>query len=188
MPAIGRTDHERAATWNQDFGLLSQGSELVWKLRTVQVLGQRLLKARQAQRNELIASCEKGMVRFEKGEPYTPRMSYEQFEFYLRAFVRQLRADGCSPVLMNPPRRNKTELEYPQVLPLSRIILDVAAETDTPLFDGNQFFKSYPNCDAEYFADTHHPNAKGNRLLAEEIAQFVDGLLRQQPALNTSHP
>jgi lysophospholipase L1-like esterase len=33
-------------------------------------------------------------------------------------------------------------------------------------------FKAQPNFEAEYFSDTHHPNARGNRVIAEALAQF----------------
>src|SRR5206468_3871404 len=103
----------------------------------------------------------------------TPRLSYEEFAQCLEKLLDAIGKDGSTAILMNPHRRESTEQRFPQLLQLSQIILAIGAERAVPVFDCNQQFKRNPNYEAEYFADTHHPNAKGNRVIAEGLSEFL---------------
>jgi lysophospholipase L1-like esterase len=174
MPALGASDVTRASAWQQDYRRhLGKVSDIVWRLRSVQLVGGGLVEARWRERRELIHKCQSAQASFETGRDYQPRMSYDEFQRYLEEFIRALRQDQCSPVLINPHRKSSTEQRYPQVLRLSEIILQLAETEDVPVLDCNELFKRNPNHEIEYFADMHHPNSLGNRVIAESAADFL---------------
>ena len=181
LPAVGGTDVERASQWNSAFRMHTNSlAHYAWRLRTVQLLGQGLLEARAQKRQESILRYQLNLAEFTRGESYQPRMSYEEFEQYLLDFVHELRNDGCTPILVQPHRQKSTEQRYPQVVPLSDVIRRIGASEDVPLFDCQELFRRDPDYETAYFADTHHPNATGNRVMAEALAEFLDSNLKQR--------
>lgn len=180
MPALGSSDLERDATWERDYRWhVRRVADCIWNLRTVQFAGRSLLELRARQRNQLIVQCQLGQANFEAGRAYQCRMSDDEFRETLTQFVMELKQDQCIPVLVNPHRRGSTEARYPQVLALSQAIFAVAETENIEVFDCNELFKRNPDYEREYFADTHHPNANGNRVIAEGAAQFLDSLIRE---------
>jgi lysophospholipase L1-like esterase len=174
LPAMGASDVARGATWGHEYYRHVHGiADRVWALRTVQLVGQKALEARQRERTALMAAWHRAYGEFEAGRPYQSRMSYDEFRTCLTQFIDDLRHDKCLPILVNPHRRESTEKRYPQVLPLSEVILDVARSSDVLLLDCNELFKQNPNYETEYFADTHHPNECGNRVIAAAAAEFL---------------
>ena len=175
MPsATGNTILKRADSWQRNYSSFRQNwLNHVWDLRIVQFLGQPLLEARKKQREYLSKKELLNSAKFERGEPYTPCMSYSEFRGCLQELCDEVRVDGATVVLVNPHRRHSTEAKYPQLLPLSEIIVDVAQSRQIALFDANRLFKNNSAFEVEYFADTHHPNVAGNRVLAQGLVSIL---------------
>jgi lysophospholipase L1-like esterase len=180
MPALGATDVERARVWARDYQWHLRGiSDHAWKLRFVQLLGRGVVEARWRDRRELVRKCQTAQASFDGGRHYQARMTYDEFEQYLTQFIEVLRRDQCLPILVNPHRRASTEQRYPQVVRLSEIIRQVGQANDVPVLDCNHLFKQNLNHEVDYFADTHHPNVWGNRVIAESAAEFLDPYVRE---------
>jgi lysophospholipase L1-like esterase len=179
MPALDGSDRERAERWPGAFA--SQSALLldqVWKLRTVQFFGAALLQARRQERRDLVNRVLQNEIAFERGDPYQSRMSRDEFADCLRRLVDEIRADRAMPILINPQRRWTTESKYRQVLELSDAIFQVARDSQCLLVDLNARFKTELDFEQRFFADTHHLNAEGNLLIAEELLEPVSRLIR----------
>jgi lysophospholipase L1-like esterase len=173
-PALDDSDPARAARWESTFDRdIGRKTSWVWSLRCVQLLGQSRLARRQRELDELSAASLRNAEAYERGESYRPRLSYLEFEQCLRELIYAVRRDSGVPVIVNPPRRGFTEWKYPQVVELSQIILRVAREESVALVDANLHFKSQPGFEDTLFRDLHHPNARGDRLLAEMLTEVL---------------
>jgi len=115
----------------------------------------------------------------------------------LRQIVQRARARGAEVILMTPntvypddPRRPPGRLaEY------AEIIRRVAAELGVPVADCHQAFAAVDAVDhrawVRMMSDSIHPNMRGHRIFAEEVARTISGrriTLGDQPPLQPGLP
>jgi len=105
-----------------------------------------------------------------------PRVAPDDYASNLRALVAECRRQGVRPVFVALPRRRRTG-EPPFLSPYPDVERQTARELGVPLIVVPEL-AARPDgpVNAEYFLDTLHLTATGNRLLAQGIAEQLAAL------------
>lgn len=103
------------------------------------------------------------------------------FRASLRRALKLIREDGAQPILISMPRTKAKETENPALMPYTRAIEEFADAEDVPLMDARSAFRASEDEGRpwnELLVDIVHPNPKGHALIADGLADIVEGLVR----------
>ena len=101
------------------------------------------------------------------------RLSPKQYAAVLTEFIGLARARGSRVLLLSIPRKASVEERSPELLEYTRALETVGRELDVPVLDLRARFMQVPDFERELFLDSHHPNPRGQRLIATAIADHL---------------
>jgi lysophospholipase L1-like esterase len=124
-------------------------------------------------------------------------ISPEAFQTNLTEIVQRARGKGAEVVLMTPNSVGPDDARRPpwRVAQYAEIVRRVGREMDVPVADTHRAFEAIRTVDprawTRLMSDPIHPNLRGHRVLAEEVAATISGRrisLESLPALQPGWP
>ncbi|HUT33594.1 MAG TPA: GDSL-type esterase/lipase family protein [Planctomycetota bacterium] len=140
----------------------------------------------------MLGTNDAGFFRPPNGVADTPRVSVEEFEKAMREIVQRIRKAGAGVVLCTSvpmsghyglrdlPAYKQNGLNY-LVKQYAEVTRRLARELGLPLAEVHEAFEKHPERDA-LIPDGIHPNAAGQRLVADTLAPVLERALARPAA------